>query len=97
MRRDEDGFLPSLFSSSEWRQITKALQLSGRQSEVADLVVRGLRDKEIMARLKMKKPTVRQHVKDIFGRVGANHRMEVSYCVFAMFRRISSDDKGHHK
>jgi DNA-binding CsgD family transcriptional regulator len=97
LRRGPDGLPQPLFSADEWRRMTKTLQLSRRQSEIVDLVIRGQRDKEIMARLNMRKPTVRQHLKDIFKRLGAKHRMEVAYCVFATFRQMSADGRGHHK
>lgn len=91
-----DGLLPPLFSKQEWSAIAQALKLSKRQAQIVDLVLRGLRDKQITVRLGLKKTTIRTHMADIFLKTQANSRMELAYRVFREFRR-SHNPRDRHK
>lgn len=50
--------------------------LSQRQREVMDLVSRGVRNTEIAARLQVSEKTVKNHINQIFSRLGASSRVE---------------------
>jgi DNA-binding CsgD family transcriptional regulator len=50
--------------------------LSQRQREVMDLVSRGARNADIAARLRVSEKTVKNHINQIFGRLGARSRVE---------------------
>ncbi|MFL5830859.1 MAG: LuxR C-terminal-related transcriptional regulator [Solirubrobacteraceae bacterium] len=52
--------------------------LSGREREVAELLVAGLGTDEIAARLHISRHTVRDHVKSIFAKVGVTSRPELT-------------------
>ncbi|MDW5598125.1 helix-turn-helix transcriptional regulator [Conexibacter stalactiti] len=51
--------------------------LTPREREVAQLVVEGLSDREIAARLVLSPHTVRQHLKRIYGRLGVGSRVQL--------------------
>jgi DNA-binding NarL/FixJ family response regulator len=53
-----------------------ALALSRRQSEVMELVCRGVRNPEIAARLGLSEKTVKNHINRIFSALGAASRVE---------------------
>jgi DNA-binding NarL/FixJ family response regulator len=87
--RSGDGTLcPPLFSKHEWMLISEALKLTTRQAQIVDLVLRGQRDKEIVARLGLEKTTIRTHLTDIFAKLKVNSRIELAYRVFAEYRRL---------
>jgi DNA-binding CsgD family transcriptional regulator len=48
--------------------------LSQRESQIADLVAAGYRDKEIVAALGISLPTLRTHLRNAFGKTGAANR-----------------------
>jgi DNA-binding CsgD family transcriptional regulator len=50
--------------------------LSQRQREVMDLVSRGVRNAEIAARLQVSEKTVKNHINQIFSKLGASSRVE---------------------
>jgi DNA-binding NarL/FixJ family response regulator len=80
----------------EWRTIAEELRLSPRQAEVVGLVLRGMRDKQIAAELGLSLPTVRMHLRHVFGRLGVADRMELALRVFAMIR-AGDGRPGHHQ
>jgi DNA-binding NarL/FixJ family response regulator len=90
-QRADHELLPALFSKKEWSAIARRLNLSQRQAQIVDLVLRGQRDKEIMARLGLQKTTIRTHMADIFVKAKAGSRMELAYRVFMVFRRGDSN------
>ena len=51
--------------------------LTAREREVADLVVAGLLDKEILQILPITRDTLRRHLANVFGRTGARNRVEL--------------------
>jgi DNA-binding CsgD family transcriptional regulator len=55
--------------------------LSGREREVAELLIRGLPTDEVAERLTISRHTVRDHVKAIFAKVGVSSRPELTALV----------------
>jgi DNA-binding NarL/FixJ family response regulator len=53
-------------------------RLSERERTVADLVTRGLRNREIAAELKISENTVKRHLQSIFSKTGARDRVELA-------------------
>ena len=67
---DETGF------DDNWSK-----RLSPREREVALLVARGLRNKEIGRELHLSDGTVKQHVHNIFLKLGTRRRQTLTYVV----------------
>ena len=53
-------------------------RLSERERGVADLVARGLRNREIAAQLNISENTVKRHLQSIFSKTGAHDRVELA-------------------
>lgn len=51
-------------------------QLSERQAEILESVIRGLSNDDISLQLGLSKPRVKEHVKNIFNKIGAGNRAE---------------------
>ena len=51
-------------------------QLSERQAEILESVIRGLTNDDISLQLGLSKPRVKEHVKNIFTKIGAGNRAE---------------------
>jgi DNA-binding CsgD family transcriptional regulator len=64
-----------LFTGSQWRQLERHLGLTARQAEIAPLVCKGLRNKEIGQRLGISPHTVRMHLSSLFKRLGVRDRV----------------------
>lgn len=61
------------------RQRPAGLQrLSGREQTVAELVAKGLRNREIAAQLQISENTVKRHLQSIFSKTGARDRVELA-------------------
>lgn len=60
--------------------------LTEREGEVAELIAAGLSNKEIAERLKMTINTVKTHIKNIYGKLGINNRVQVAAKVKEMRR-----------
>jgi len=61
----------------EWHPIVRSLRLSGRQSRIVELILQGMRDKQIAAELKLSVHTIRTYMKRIFEKVGVDDRFEL--------------------
>ncbi len=55
---------------------TKFLELTAREREVLDLIARGLDNAEIAGKLSVTAKTVRNHINNIFGKLGAPNRAQ---------------------
>ena len=64
-------------SSLRFAQIADRLGYTAREAEIADLLVVGLADKEICAKLGISKPTLRTHISAIFCKSGLNRRAKL--------------------
>jgi DNA-binding NarL/FixJ family response regulator len=61
----------------------RAAALTARELEIAELIERGLSNKEIGARLQIELPTVKNHVHRILGKLGVDGRAEAAAWVRA--------------
>ena len=59
----------------------RPLPLSNREREVAALVVQGFLNKEIAERLYISEQTVKNHLHNIFEKLGVSNRLELALCV----------------
>jgi len=53
-------------------------QLSGREAEVAELVLHGYRNREIAARLEISTETAKKHLTRVFDKVGVSSRVQLA-------------------
>lgn len=65
----------------------RAAALTARELEIAELIERGLSNKEIGARLQIELPTVKNHVHRILGKLGVDGRAEAAAWVRAASAR----------
>jgi DNA-binding NarL/FixJ family response regulator len=84
-----------IFGPDEWNRIVRKLALSPRQSEIAALVLQGMKDEAIAAELGLKKPTVRTHLRLMFQALQVDSRLGLALRIFAASRGIVDPD-GHH-
>jgi len=75
-----------IFSEDEWREITKALCLSKRESQIIKELFADNSDKRIASDLKITISTVRTHISRLFRKLNADCRMDVILHVFRCFR-----------
>ncbi len=69
--------------ASESRHTQHSLhRLSGRERQIAALVARGLRNRDIAQQLSISENTVKRHMQSIFNKTGARDRLELA--VFAL-------------
>lgn len=79
------GNLPPLpVSDPEWQEIAKELALSPQQTQVVELILRNLQDKQIAEELNIAFPTVRTYLRRIFDRLGVDDRMGLVLYIFAL-------------
>jgi two-component system NarL family response regulator len=69
--------IPSEIAGRLARRLPQS-DLTGRELEILRLIVRGLSNKEIGARLKIAEGTVKNHVINIFGKLGVSDRTEAA-------------------
>ncbi len=64
--------------SLRFAHIADDLGLTVREAEVADLLITGLSDDELCAKLGFSKPTLRSHIASIFRKSGLNRRTQLA-------------------
>jgi len=71
---------PSLGSmAAETKQAEASIQrLSERERQIAYLVARGLKNRDIAGQLTISENTVKRHMQSIFGKTGARDRLELA-------------------
>jgi DNA-binding CsgD family transcriptional regulator len=67
----------------EWHPIIRSLGLSGRQGRIVELILQGMRDKQIAAELDLSIHTVRTYLNRIFDKVGVDDRFELLLRILA--------------
>lgn len=76
-RRSLQSLPPLPFDTAKWATLQKRLKLPPQQARVAELVLRGLRDKQIAELLGLKIPTVRTYLSRLFTRFRVGDRVEL--------------------
>jgi LuxR family transcriptional regulator, positive regulator of biofilm formation len=65
--------------AGETRQAEASIQrLSERERQIAYLVARGLKNRDIAGQLTISENTVKRHMQSIFGKTGARDRLELA-------------------
>ncbi|MFG1644007.1 response regulator transcription factor [Amycolatopsis sp. NPDC049252] len=59
--------------SNGWR-VTAKFTMTGRETEILDLIGEGLRNHEIARRLVMREATVKTHINNLFAKAGFHSR-----------------------
>jgi DNA-binding NarL/FixJ family response regulator len=86
--RVEDTSLPdSPFSVSQWNELAAQLELTPQQAKIVDLILRGLKDKQIATVLKCSFSTVRSHLDRIFSRLDIADRVELILRVYTLHQK----------
>lgn len=67
----------------EWRPIIRSLGLSGRQGRIVELILQGMRDKQIAAELNLSIYTIRTYLNRIFDKLGVDDRFELLLRILA--------------
>ena len=91
-----DGLPPLPLDEDHWQAIVDALQLSPRQAEIAALMARGARLKEIASMLGIGVPTVRTQQERIYAKTGAKGRGELLLRILDVSHRVGCCGC-HHK
>jgi DNA-binding CsgD family transcriptional regulator len=87
--KDKGAKLPSLpLAADHWQAIADALQLSPRQAEIAQLMARGARLKEIASILAIGVPTVRTQQERIYAKIGARGRGDLLLLILDLSHRV---------
>jgi DNA-binding NarL/FixJ family response regulator len=77
---------------SEPRPVTRAerAQLTAREQEIVSLVAQGFRNKEIADKLSISEQTVKNHLHNIFDKLGVSDRLELA--LYAIHHKIARAD-----
>lgn len=84
----EDRF-DSVYPEQVWLGVVRHFRLSPRQAAVARMLRRGAKDNDITSSLKMSKPTLRGHLRQICLRVSARTRVELVITLYVTAARIA--------
>lgn len=85
---DADSLSPLPLSPAHWQAISSVLELSPRQSEIAELMVRGAQLKEIAAALGIKICTVRNQQERIYLKTGIRTGKEFAPYILGLSHRV---------
>jgi DNA-binding NarL/FixJ family response regulator len=72
--------------AAAWHRAVEAMGLSPQQARIVELLLRGMRDKQIAAELGLGVPTIRTYLARVFQRVGVCDRVELILRVVAVSR-----------
>lgn len=75
-----------IFTQAEWNQLSDKLGLSPRQSQVANLLLMGLSDKQIASKLDISTHTLRTYLDRMFTKMSVGDRCELIVHIFREFR-----------
>jgi DNA-binding NarL/FixJ family response regulator len=79
-RKDDSVFsvpLISLFDDKHWLYIQRRYRLTDRELQVAKLVCQGFNNEDIAAKLKIKRGTVKTHIRNIYRRVRIRNKIQM--------------------
>lgn len=87
--RDHSNDLPPMpLDAGHWQAIVAAMGLSLRQSEIAELLVRGASVKQIAAALDIADSTIRTQQERILTKAGARSRSELHLRILDLSHRV---------
>jgi DNA-binding NarL/FixJ family response regulator len=73
-----------------WQAIFRKMQLSSRQASLVELLLRGMGDKQIAARMGVREPTIRTYLNRIWKRTRTRGRMELAMRVLAVSHLVKA-------
>lgn len=79
----------SAMSGKPQKDQTAMRRLSDREKQIAALVARGMKNKDIAAELKISENTVKRHLQSIFSKTGARDRLELAVLALTEFTRAA--------
>lgn len=79
----------SAMSGKPQKDQTAMRRLSEREKQIAALVARGMKNKDIAAELKISENTVKRHLQSIFSKTGARDRLELAVLALTEFTRAA--------
>jgi DNA-binding NarL/FixJ family response regulator len=71
-----------------WTGVKAALELSPQQARIVELLLRGMRDKQIAVAMELRVPTIRTYLNRIFKRLGVQDRLELVVRVFVTAQEL---------
>lgn len=86
---------PLPIDEAAWRRAVEALGLSPQQARIVELLLRGMRDKQIAAELHLSVPTIRTYLARVFQRANVCDRVELILRVVAVSREPAPN--GRHR
>jgi len=86
-----DTFPPLPLDDDHWLGIVRAMRLSPQQAKIAELVLRGMCDKQIAAAMGISEPTIRTYLQRIFARTQTHGRMELAMRVLAVSHQVDHE------
>ena len=77
--RDFDFSAPSisLLNGKQWLYIQRCFHLTDRELQIAGLICRGFNNNDIAAKLKIKRGTVKTHIRNIYRRVRVKNKIQM--------------------
>jgi DNA-binding CsgD family transcriptional regulator len=80
---------PLPLDPQRWAAVVSHLGLSPQQARIAELVIRGKKDKEIMAELGIAKGTLRTYLERVHYRAGSQDRVQLVVRLFSLALTIN--------
>lgn len=72
------GILSAMVNEGQEERATNLDRLSERERQIALLVARGMKNKDIAAELKISENTVKRHLQSVFSKTGTKDRLELA-------------------
>ena len=73
-----EGVLMAMSAESQPERAANLHRLSERERQIAALVARGMKNKDIALQLTISENTVKRHLQSIFSKTGAHDRLELA-------------------
>jgi len=87
---------PLPLAAVHWTAVAEALALSPQQTRIVELVLRGMKDKDIADELRLTVPTVRTYLSRIFAKLKVDDRVGLILYVFSLAQEINPRDHCPH-
>lgn len=74
-----------------WHRVLTELQLSPQQQRIVELLLRGMKFKEIAREIRLAEPTIRTHMKRIYQRHGIADQVELMIRILEISQRLETE------
>lgn len=85
-----DSLPPLPLDGTHWQAVVRAMNLSPRQAEIVELILRDATTQQIEAVLGIKAPTIKMQRERIAARTGTRGRMQLAMHVLALSHEVSA-------